>query len=280
MAENPFRILGLDRDLIRRLDDRTCARLVEQQFRFLQKVFHPDVGGDPRYSRLLNEARAALDLERNPESFARFKKAYTRRASGAVERASLKAQAGLAQVSYDRLVASLQNYLQCSADPTGQVSIFTPGPLTIGLNDIVLGRMLPANYRREGKNQVFFDLHKSREGAITAKRVGRPAERYEGRVLAGTVPGEVAHLGPHNPMTRLLKQLAPERNRASERFTAFPRRPGKVLDLRRISPELLRPLADYFTPFVKLDSFLFSAGTDEQGLCFRLEGRIYSITRS
>ena len=280
MGENPFRVLGLDRDLIRRLDDKTCSKLVEQQFRFLQKVFHPDVGGDPRFSRELNEARGALDLERNPESFARYKSAYARKAAGSVERESLKARAGLAQVGNDRLFDSLQDYLRCSADPAGQESIFTPGPLTIGLNDLVLGRMLPINYRREGRSQVFFDLHKSREGAITAQRVGRPAERYEGRVLAGTVPHEVEAFGPHNPMARLLQQIAPDGTREGERFTALPRQPGKTLDLRRISPGLLRPVGEYFTPFLKQDAALFSASTDEQGLCFRLEGRIYSITRS
>ncbi|GEM_PF-3555019 len=276
MGENPFHVLGLDRDLIRRLDDRTCGRLVEQQYRFLQKVFHPDVGGDPRFSRMLNEARAALDLDRNPESFARFKKAYARRASGAVERESLKAKAGL----YDRLLDSLLGYLRSLTADTGQVSIFTPGPLTIGLNDLVLGKMLPINFRREGRSKVFFELHKSHEGVVTATRVGQAPERYEGRVLVGTVPREVEHLGVNNPMTRLLQQLVPEKSRAGERFTALPQQPGKALDLRRISPELLRPLADYFTPFLKQDAALFSAGTDADGLHFRLEGRICSITRS
>ncbi len=276
MGENPFRVLGLDRDLIRRLDDRTCAKLVEQQFRFLQKVFHPDVGGAPRYSRLLNEARAALDLERNPESFARYKKAYARRAQGAVEREALKAQAGM----YDRMLDTLLVFLRSRADGAGELSIFTPGPLTLLLHDKLLGRTLPPDYYGKGKSKVFFELKKSREGILTAKRSGSAPERYEGRFLVGTVPRVVEHTGPHNPFARLLEQLAPKGKSAGERYTAFPRHAGRTLDLRRIPPELLRPLAGYFTPFLKLDFYLFSAGVDEQGLHFRLEGSISSITRS
>jgi curved DNA-binding protein CbpA len=273
--ENPFRVLGLDRDLVRRLDDATCARLVEQQYRFLQKVFHPDVGGDPRYSRLLNEAREALDLERNPDSFARYKKAYTRRAQGAVEREALKAQAGM----YDRMLDNLLVFLRSRADRAGELSIYTPGPLTLLLHDKLLGRTLPPDYYGKGKSKVFFELKKSREGILTAKRSGRAPEQYEGRFLVGAVPRELEATGSHNPFARLLQQLAPKGESAGERYVALPRQAGKTLDLRRIPPELLRPLAEYFTPFLKLDSYLFSAGTDEQGLYFRLEGSINSISR-
>jgi len=273
--ENPFRVLGLDRDLVRRLDDATCARMVEQQFRFLQRVFHPDVGGDPRFSRELNEAREALDLERNPDSFARYKKAYTRRAQGAVERESLKVQAEM----HDRMLDALLVFLRSRADRTGELSIFTPGPLTLLLHDKLLGRTLPPDYYGKGKSKVFFELKKSREGILTAKRSGSAPERFDGKFLVGTVPREVEAEGLNNPMRRLLQQLVPDGTRASERHMAFPRQAGKTLDLRRIPPELLRPLAEFFTPFLKLDSYLFSAGMDEQGLYFRLEGSIYSVSR-
>ncbi len=275
MADNPFRILGLDRDLISRLDDATCAKLVEQQYRFLQKVFHPDVGGDPRYSRLLNEAREALDIQSNPDSFARYKKAYTRRAQGAVEREALKAQAGM----YDRMLDNLLVFLRSRADRTGELSIYTPGPLTLLMHDKLLGRTLPPSYRREDAGKFFYELTKSREGILKARRPGRAPELCEGRFLVGTIPRPVLATGPNQAFDRLLRQLTPEGESAGERYVALPRQAGKTLDLRRIPPELLRPLAEYFTPFLKLDSYLFSAGTDEQGLYFRLEGSINSISR-
>ena len=276
--ENPFRVLGLDRDLIRRLDDRTIARLVEQQYRFLQKVFHPDVGGDPRMSQALNEARSALDRERNPESYDRYKTAYVGRAAATVERETLKARAGLAQVRFERLLDGLLRYLSCRLEADKDPNIFTSGPLSIGLHDLVLGRTLPPSYRRDDGSRVFFELRVGRNHGLTAYRPDRPPERYTARVLVGVIPRAVES-GPDNPLARLVKAMAPGSGAPGSRYAALAGRAGSAQDLRRISPDAMRPLADYMSPFLKKDGVLFTAGADDKGLHFILEGRINTIAR-
>ena len=85
MARNPFEVLGITPQIVRDLDEEALFGLVKACYRALQRVCHPDLGQglSPRrrseMAVILNLAYEELDLERNPESFRKWRKAYIAR---------------------------------------------------------------------------------------------------------------------------------------------------------------------------------------------------------
>jgi hypothetical protein len=60
MNKNPFRILGLDINSLTGLKTEQLLEIVKKQFLNLQKIHHPDKGGDAKKSVLLNWANDEL----------------------------------------------------------------------------------------------------------------------------------------------------------------------------------------------------------------------------
>lgn len=71
--QNPFKVLGLTPEIVRKLDDAILIEAVKRNYRLLSRVFHPDAGGKSASFRELAEAYSLLD---NPETFQTFKSEY------------------------------------------------------------------------------------------------------------------------------------------------------------------------------------------------------------
>jgi len=74
--DNPFRVLGISPDLVRRLSDDKLQMVIDSQYKVLQRIFHPDTGGNTRVSTELNEARDLLDISTNPGAYLEYKSKY------------------------------------------------------------------------------------------------------------------------------------------------------------------------------------------------------------
>jgi hypothetical protein len=276
---NPFKTLGLDRDLVRKLDDRSIASLVESQYRLLQRIYHPDVGGDEAVSRALNEARAALDPG-NPESYAHYKSAYVRR-SGLTRADALGVQAAVSKGRHNRLLGQVLEYIRCRLEPGDEPSVFTRGPFQLGVHDYVLAQTLPLAIRKKDSSRVFHELRVRRDGSMVKVRRGRTTEVHKDRVLVGTVAPEPPGPGSGGPLIRLLRQLTPGRPVLSSRHRSIryehPRAGANPNGAAgRISPDAFFSVIDLLSPHLTTGSFLFSASSNEHGLYFQLEGKIVS----
>lgn len=75
---NPFKILGLDKDLVKRLKDDQLRMLIQKQYLALQQIYHPDKGGSSEASSLLNWAKEQLQ---DKTRFEQWKKNYCRTGS-------------------------------------------------------------------------------------------------------------------------------------------------------------------------------------------------------
>ncbi len=96
---NPFEILGLSPQIVKELDEENLYKLVKSVYRTLQMIYHPDKGGCAEKALEINLAFEALNLEKNPEGFRKFRKLYIERLS----RKSLKNQLEEWQNKYRKL---------------------------------------------------------------------------------------------------------------------------------------------------------------------------------
>lgn len=96
---NPFEVLGLSPQIVKELDEENLFKLVKTVYRTLQMIYHPDRGGCTEKALEINLAFEALNLEKNPESFKKFRKLYIERLS----RKSLKNELGEWQNKYRKL---------------------------------------------------------------------------------------------------------------------------------------------------------------------------------
>ncbi len=91
MRRNPFEILGIAPEMVRDLDDEALFNLVKACYRALQRAYHPDLHPGHRERAVeINLAFEALDLERNPESFLEYRRAYLRRLSRRTQRRTIE----------------------------------------------------------------------------------------------------------------------------------------------------------------------------------------------
>ncbi|MGL4208508.1 MAG: J domain-containing protein [Candidatus Adiutrix sp.] len=84
MPESPFEIFGLSPEMVARLSEKELFALLKSMYRALQKTVHPDVSkatkkGLPHKAVDLNLAFEALNLDKNPLSFRRHRKAFVAR---------------------------------------------------------------------------------------------------------------------------------------------------------------------------------------------------------
>lgn len=78
---NPFEVLGLSPQIVKELDEEALYKLIKSVYRTLQLIYHPDKGGRAEKALELNLAFEALNLEKNPETFKKYRKAYIERLS-------------------------------------------------------------------------------------------------------------------------------------------------------------------------------------------------------
>ena len=82
MEKNPFEILGITPELVKKLDNEQLFKLVQSNYRLLQKIFHPDVASHKSSSKAnniaveLNRAFEQLNIKKDGESFETFRKSY------------------------------------------------------------------------------------------------------------------------------------------------------------------------------------------------------------
>lgn len=273
-AENPLRTLYIDRELARRLSDADLERLVDHQYRFLQKLFHPDVGGDPETARRLNAARAALDRGADPEGFARLRAAYGRREPGSAKLAVLSLHSRALARRHAELIAGLTEFAQAALDPAAGPSVFTPGPLRLPVIDPLAARRTPTGATSAQSARAFGTLTIGRDHTVTLRFPGRPVQHTD-RSLAFALRGKTLTGSAPDSVNGLLDLLAPARPSDLPGLTSRRiARDAAQAALTHVTPQMLEPLVGMLTPWLARDNYLFSSARDESGLHFILEGRI------
>jgi DnaJ-class molecular chaperone len=95
VTRNPFEVFGITPEMAAELTEKELFGVLKSLYRALLKTFHPDANQSPKRQGdqkavELNLAFEALNLDRDPASFRRLRKAYlTRRPAAAFKHALL-----------------------------------------------------------------------------------------------------------------------------------------------------------------------------------------------
>ena len=172
MKKNPFEVFGITPEMVKKLDDDQLFKLVQSNYRFLQKIYHPDLavstGGIRRGNRLatqLNQAFEKLDRRKNGESFHQFREEYEARLKKGFRKHiehQERQMAVLTELLGDFAHHSMQFLLHYLRDceraqrnfelTEDSVSIFSLKNVMLGIYDIAVGYNLRNSPWNLGKN--------------------------------------------------------------------------------------------------------------------------------
>jgi hypothetical protein len=270
VTRNPFEIFGITPELAGDLTEKELFGVLKSLYRSLQKTFHPDTSRSKKANGSqraveLNLAFEALNLDRNPESFRKMRKAYlNRRPQTAFQNTLiLKNQLSRQAEQEGRLAENFLSYLvQDAQRPPSQPA---PPPaaklsdtgLRLGLLDVAINNNLRNSPWDLGSN--YKQLEISPEGAISVKAVGRRRfSRANFIRLLGCVPAD-------------LMDIAPVLERMPSQFYRFPAlSPGidppgpKLTVVNLISQDnFKRHVLPHLIPFFLERAYLFSLNKSE-----------------
>ncbi len=178
MEKNPLEIFGITPELVKRLDNEQLFRLVQSNYRLLQKAFHPDVSsvkvGPKRahhHAVQLNRAFEQLDLRKNEDSFLYFREQYEKKLNRGLRRQLDDKKARLEELSavfgslksntIEFLLHFLENWEARTNGNTPRPgsSIFCLKNVTLGIFDVAVGFNLRHSSWNLGRNykEIRFD---------------------------------------------------------------------------------------------------------------------------
>jgi curved DNA-binding protein CbpA len=209
VPKNPFEIFGLTPEMVGELSEKDLFGLLKSLYRTLLKTFHPDTSrgkksdGDQKAVEL-NLAFEALNLDRNPASFRKLRKAYlNRRPSTAFQNSLLlKNQLSIQLERENRLADNFLSYLvqdaqrpeQEPAPPPSSVKLTDTG-IRLGLLDVAINNNIRQASWILGTN--YKQLEISPEGLLSIKSVGRRRfSRANFIKLLGCVPVDRMDIAP------------------------------------------------------------------------------------
>ena len=277
-SQNPFKILGIDQNIAKKLSDEDLAKIIKSNFRILQSKYHPDKGGrSDKTSKQLNEAYELL-TNGDLKTYEYFKNKF------------LKTNKNKKDEEIARLEGANKNYsdnLINYFNGLVETNIFNPGACKIRLFDNA--EALNANIyqltRGSSKENFSYDLIINPENELFRQDNTKEKEKLENKVLIGTISNEVAteNNGIKN-ILRLGKEIyTPEDGRVryihkiSDKFGGNATvRMGERYE-NRINSQGFKNILPFIRPELKKWSYLFSVNKDEKGIFYSIDGFIRDI---
>jgi hypothetical protein len=190
MKKSPFEVFGITAEMVKQLDDDQLFKLVQSNYRFLQKIYHPDVAsrtvGAKRGHRLatqLNRAFENLDRRKNGESFIHFREEYEGRLQKGFRKRIEDQERQLtiltellnnfAQHSMQFLLHYLENAERADNryESTENHSIFSVRNVVLGIYDVAVGYNLRHSAWNLGKN--YKEISIDRDGNMSYRLLNR-----------------------------------------------------------------------------------------------------------
>ncbi len=197
--KNPFEVLGITPEMAARLKDEELYRLAKSCYRALLSIYHPDHNKSSKLAHKkvveINLAFEKIDLEKNENSFHRFRKLYENRLKrGWRKKATgFKNEIDRLQEKIDGISERFWEHLLLFGERELNIengfgnTVLKPYNITLGLHDVALNYNLRYSTLDFGRNykEIKFD----EEGIMYYRELGR--ERFDriGYIrLIGTVP--------------------------------------------------------------------------------------------
>ena len=186
--KNPFEIFGLTPEITDSLGEAELYALVKSLYRALLKVYHPDKGSSKSTKKAVEDAARAVELnlafeqvnlEKDCDSFRRYRRLYTARRSKRLRKKIATLEKDLRELREKRnaLADGFMKYLLDGLpwlseikDEPGRPRL-APANLKLGLNDVAINQNVRAMSWSLGSNykEIAFDAL----GAMFYRPVGR-----------------------------------------------------------------------------------------------------------
>ena len=300
MEKNPFEILGITPELVKKLDNEQLFKLVQSNYRFLQKIYHPDIYGNrPGAKRAqamatkLNKAFEKLDARKDDESFLNHREQYELRLKRGLrkqiddkdremERLN-RIIDSLTRNSVDFLLHYSENWESRSngAPPSRGESVFFLKNITLGLNDVAVAYNLRHSALNFGKNfkEIYFDEMCQMHYRLLCRSKFSPVNFIR---LLGTI-----HADDIDPIPLLDRKMNKATTSSGHHIINDPKKCGKMFDVQNtIEMDIFKAeCVPYLLPALSENSYLFSLHLEnnrssilESPATVWLEGKIVKVS--
>ena len=275
-GKNPLSVLGLNRELLRTLNDDQIMSLAKSQYKALQTIFHPDVasGGNVRRSV---EVNLAYDSIQNNAEFKHFKEKLLR--SGKRDALEEKdRQIETMRMGMNALSDNFIGYLVHAARLGHHLSVFSPGPFSLKMVDSItasLGDCYSYAYGNKG-DENFFTMSVEEDRSIKKSSHGSQREQhYKEKRLIGSMDYNTGN--KMRLLSYFKKAAGVERGLAAANFyeSELIKPPeGETSALNELPLPKLEPLLPYLTPIIKEYMYLFAINRRDEEHYISLEGMV------
>ena len=281
--KNPFEIIGLNPQVIQNLSDSQIARILKSQKKVLQRIHHPDVGGDVTRFRRVTEAYEELQ---KPDLYQHYKSQFLKQTPMKRKVAESQAQLAQAQQVPRQMYNQFQSYLEDMAGFQDQPTVFNIAPCTLRMLDSQRNLNIDT-IRNPNMQGIFYELVVRKNGVIE-KRNGKKTQKFTNKTLIGTISSKDEKLagGIGRILTRAVGIWTHDYQRVRERLQRDSTIPRRRIEKEekyfsgRITPEQFYSIFPLITPRVSKDSYLFSINSQPQDpqIFFALEGAVLERT--
>lgn len=294
MEKNPFLVLGINEDLVRKLSDEQLDSIITSQYRTLQKLFHPDVAkskkATDKKSKEINDAYAKLNRKKNPELYRAYKDRFINLGGINSRLRNLESQLEESRIMLRDSVSQFLEYLKGYSERNreNKLTVFNLAPAELQLHDYGLYLTLSRHDVRafptkKDKAKFFYKMQIDANGRIAEKKQGNK-KTYHNKNLIGCIDEETAHKnGNILQILRLAQNINYERDNELRlgRGPAGTITPQPISEYQeRIPIESFSRILPLLTPEVRLKSYLFSLNTESDNAYFTLDGSILRIERN
>lgn len=204
MKKNPFEVLGVTPEMVKRLRDEDLFRLIKSNYRVLQTVYHPDTKPWRRLTQSgknkaaeINVSFDKVNFEKNRESFQQHKEQYVKRLYRGFRKLVNQLQDQIKNMDRqsEYMAENFMNFLLCNVGGHNGLNLLNLKNICLGLHDVAVGYNLRSTSQILGNNykEILFD----KDGKIFYKPQGRkrfgPINHIK---LIGTIDGNKIDLIP------------------------------------------------------------------------------------
>ena len=272
--DNPFLTLGLSVNLIKQMTPNQIKGVVESHYKALQRVYHPDMGGDEKISRKINDAYSILSANK----WDLLKSCITE-----------YRQKGNRKSQVDRLkeeVEGLEATLEGSQDQFMEFLLAQKG----GINDARSKRLLMYDIgsfiqlpTESSKNSAkyLYDLIIDSNGNLTRIQKDKTTPLPNKRLI-GIIKDD--KIGTRGGTVKLMRKTQDIWRNDDEDFRQIGvpnyspkrRRPTKEYN-PMLHPTQFRKISEHLIPVIDEQGLLFSLNTELEDPYFKLDGKITRI---
>jgi hypothetical protein len=272
--DNPFTTLGLSTNLIKQLTPEQVKGVVESHYKALQKVYHPDMGGDEKISRKINDAYSILSA--NKWNLLRSCITEYR-------------QKGNHKSQVDHLketVKGLEATLESSQDQFMEFLLAQQG----GINDVRSKRLLmydiglfiqvpPESSKNSAK--YLYDLIIDSDGNLTRVQKNKTTPLPNKRLIGIIKEDRVGTRGGTLKLMKKTQDIWREEDEDFRRIGIPNYRPRRRKPTKEYNPMLhpaqFRKISEKLIPRIDEQGLLFSLNTKLEDPYFKLDGKITRI---